>query len=291
MRRPCSVAFVSVLLALLPLVEASSVQAQERSNTVPRVSPNATVGQTIGVTEVTIRYGRPSVRDRDIFGGLVPFGEVWRTGANEATTISFSTPVRIDGQALDAGTYGVFTIPGPDQWTLIFNETAEQWGAYNYDAGQDALRVQVAPQSASAQELLTFSFHNVTDTSATAALHWAETRVPFEIAANTTEILRTRADSMMATASDWRALLPYVGYALENEVLLDDAVAWINRSVELEERFGNPRLKAYVLAADGQHKPAVETAQAALAKADEMEETPNGLDELRSRLHDWKANL
>lgn len=289
MPRSRSLAFLSALLVLL--IGAAPTQGQDRGNTVPRVSPNATVGQTIGVTEVTIRYGRPSVRGRDIFGGLVPFGEVWRTGANEATTISFSTPVHIEGQALDAGTYGFFTIPGPDQWTLIFNETAEQWGAYNYDAGQDALRVQVTPQSASAQELLTFSFHNVTDTSATAALRWAETRVPFEIAANTTEILRTRADSMMADASDWRAPLPYVGYALENEVLLDDAVAWINRSVELNERFGNLRLKAYVLAANGQYEQAVETANAALRKADERDEAPNGLEELRNRLDDWKAEL
>ena len=283
--------FGAVLLAtaLGLLVCASSAAGQERGSAVPRVSPNASVGQTIGVSKVDIAYSRPSARGREIFGGLVPFGEVWRTGANEATTISFSTPVRIDGHALDAGTYGFFTIPGPDQWTLIFNEQAKQWGAYNYDSSTDALRVQVEPESASAREMLTFSFHNVTDSTATLALRWSETRVPFEIAVNTTAVLRSRADEMMADASDWRAPLPYVGYALENDILLDEALAWINRSIELEERFGNLRMKANVLAATGQYAQAVETGTAALSKAEEMEESPNGLEQLRNQIETWNS--
>ena len=284
--RSC-VAVLSTALALL--ICGSPSAAQERGNAVPRVSPNATVGQTIGVSKVEIAYSRPSARGREIFGGLVPFGEVWRTGANEATTISFSTPVRIEGNALEAGTYGFFTIPGPDQWTLIFNETAKQWGAYNYDSSTDALRVQVEPESASAREMMTFSFHDVTDSTATVALRWSETRVPFKIAVNTTSALRSRADEMMADASDWRAPIPYVGYALENDVLLDEALAWINRSIELEERFGNLRMKANVLAATGQYAQAVETGTAALSKAEDMDESPNGVEELRDQIETWKS--
>ena len=284
--RSC-VAVLSTALALL--ICGSPSAAQERGNAVPRVSPNATVGQTIGVSKVEIAYSRPSARGREIFGGLVPFGEVWRTGANEATTISFSTPVRIEGNALEAGTYGFFTIPGPDQWTLIFNETAKQWGAYNYDSSTDALRVQVEPESASAREMMTFSFHDVTDSTATVALRWSETRVPFKIAVNTTSVLRSRADEMMADASDWRAPIPYVGYALENDVLLDEALAWINRSIELEERFGNLRMKANVLAATGQYAQAVETGTAALSKAEDMDESPNGVEELRNQIETWKS--
>lgn len=284
--RSC-VAVLSTALALL--ICGSPSAAQERGNAVPRVSPNATVGQTIGVSKVEIAYSRPSARGREIFGGLVPFGEVWRTGANEATTISFSTPVRIEGNALEAGTYGFFTIPGPDQWTLIFNETAKQWGAYNYDSSTDALRVQVEPESASAREMMTFSFHDVTDSTATVALRWSETRVPFKIAVNTTSALRSRADEMMADASDWRAPIPYVGYALENDVLLDEALAWINRSIELEERFGNLRMKANVLAATGQYAQAVETGTAALSKAEDMDESPNGVEELRNQIETWKS--
>ena len=109
----------------------------------PRVSPKATVSQTVGLTDVTITYCRPSVRGRTIWGGLVPYDEVWRTGANEATTITFTDDVTIDGNKLPAGTYGLFTVPGKDEWTVVFNKGAKQWGAYEYKQDQDALRIKV----------------------------------------------------------------------------------------------------------------------------------------------------
>ncbi len=263
----------------------------ERENVVPRVSPNALVGQTIGVTEVQMTYGRPSVRGRKIFGGLVPFDEPWRTGANEATTISFSAPVRIEGKPLDAGTYSLFTIPGPETWTLIFNTEAEQWGAYNYDSSKDALRVQVEPEPAPAREMMTFSFEDVTDSTATCTLHWAETRVPFEISTRTTEILRTRAEKRVPEADEWQVPLQYVNYALENEVLLDEALGWANRSIEIEEHFVNLRMKAHVLAARGQFEEAVEAANAAVTKAEAMEEPPDGLEDVRNQIRTWESEM
>jgi hypothetical protein len=283
-----------VLLSTVVLwIGAFSSAAQDRGDSVPRVSPNATVSQTIGITDVRITYGRPSVNDRTIFSkeGLVPFGNVWRTGANEATTISFSTPVHVQGESLDAGTYGFFTIPGPDTWTLIFNETANQWGAYNYDSNKDVLRVEVEPQSAEAREMLTFSFHNVTDTSATAHLHWSETLVPFTITVNTQSLLQSQAEEAVAAADDWREPLRYVGYALQNDVLLEDALEWINRSLEIEEHFTNLRLKANVLAALDQYSAAVETGNAALSTAESMTETPDGVEELRGQMENWKSEM
>lgn len=266
-------------------------QIPERDNTVPRVSPDAIVGQTIGLTEVRITYGRPSVRGRTIFGDLVPFDEVWRTGANEATAISFSTPVRIEGKPLEAGTYGLFTIPGTDRWTIILNNEAEQWGAYNYDSQKDALRVEVEPESAPTQELMTFSFDNVTDSTATSALHWAETRVPFEISTNTTEVLRTRAEETLPQTDDWQLPLQYVNYALENDVLLDEALRWVNRSIEIEERFVNLRMKAIVLATTAQFEAAINAANDAVSKAEGMEETPDGLNELQSQIESWESEV
>jgi hypothetical protein len=173
---------IRVLLpALLLLLGAvAPTVAQERGNEEPRTSPNAAVSQTIGTTEVRITYGRPQVNDRTIFGGLVSYGEVWRTGANEATTISFSDDVMVEGESLAAGTYSLYTIPGPESWTLIFNDVANQWGT-QYNQGEDVLRVDVTPESAPFHEMMTFRFGNVTNTSGTAALLWAETRVPFEI--------------------------------------------------------------------------------------------------------------
>ena len=152
-----------------------------RANDEVRVSPNAGVMQTIGTTMVHIMYGRPSVNDRDIFGGLVPYDEVWRTGANEATTITFSSDVTIEGQPLAAGTYGLFTLPTADSWTFIFNNTADQWGAFDYDSEEDALRVTVQPTHEFEVEQMGFWFDEVSATSAKAVLGWAGTMVAFEI--------------------------------------------------------------------------------------------------------------
>jgi hypothetical protein len=169
-------------LLLLFVVLGTPTLAQERGNEEARASPNAAVSQTIGTTEVRLTYGRPSVKGRTIFAedGLVPYGEVWRTGANEATTISFSSDVTVEGEPLSEGTYSLYTIPGPDTWTIIFNNVADQWGT-NYDESKDALRVEVSPVSAPMREMMTVLFTDVTDTSGTCVLHWAETRVPFEI--------------------------------------------------------------------------------------------------------------
>ncbi len=160
---------------------ATTTLAQERGNDKPRQSPNASVSQTIGTTVVSITYGRPSVRGRHVFGELEPFGKVWRTGANEATTITFSDDVQIGGRTLEAGTYGLFTIPEEEEWTIIFNNVPAQWGAFDYDSSQDALRVKAEPQKADTREQFMIHFENVTDTSADVVLHWENTKVPFTV--------------------------------------------------------------------------------------------------------------
>ncbi len=176
-------ALVSLLLAS---AAAAPATAQTRAHDAVRPSPNAVVGQTVGTTDVLVTYGRPSVRGRAIFGpdstSLVPYGEVWRLGANEATTITVSAPVRVAGEPLAAGTYAVFAIPGATAWTLIFNRTAEQWGAFRYDAAQDVLRVTVTPEDfPHTQELFTVSFDHITDDGATLMLGWDRVRVPVPI--------------------------------------------------------------------------------------------------------------
>lgn len=170
--------FAALLLTLI----ASPALAQERANDEARPSPNATVSQTIGTTVVTVGYSRPSVNGRDVFGGLVPYGEVWRTGANEATTISFSDDVMVEGEMLPAGTYALFTLPTEDSWTIIFNKTAQQWGAFRYDEAQDALRVTVEPMTdAPMQEQFEVRFTDVSADSATMILHWDTVGVPVQI--------------------------------------------------------------------------------------------------------------
>jgi len=167
-------------LGLLAFVAAVPAAAQDRGTEEARASPNAALSQTIGTTQVRLTYGRPQVNGRTIFGDLVPYNEVWRTGANEATTFSVSSDVTIEGESLPAGTYSLYTIPGPDAWTIIFNNVANQWGT-QYDQSEDAVRVEVEPESAPQHEMMTFVFEQVTDTSGTCVLYWADVRVPFEV--------------------------------------------------------------------------------------------------------------
>lgn len=147
-----------------------------------RPSPNARVSQDIGTATVTVTYGRPAVKGREVFGGLEEYGAVWRAGANEATVFAVTDDVTIEGQPLPAGVYGFFAIPNEDEWTLIFNNQAAQWGAFDYDESQDALRVTVQPEEGPQQEWLQYSFEDLTGTSARAVLHWDTVRVPFTIA-------------------------------------------------------------------------------------------------------------
>ncbi len=146
-----------------------------------RLSPKASVMQTVGFTDVTIDYSRPGVKGRTIWGKLVPYNKVWRAGANEATTISFSTDVTIEGKNLPAGTYGFFTIPDKNTWTIIFNKVADQWGAFQYNEAEDALRLTVKPESNNFQEWLAYSITKTGNKSAVISLEWEKLKVPFKI--------------------------------------------------------------------------------------------------------------
>lgn len=169
--------------ALDDFLAGRPVAGKPKKITVARVSPRASVMQAIGDMAVTITYGRPALRGRKItdFVQKSPQPQVWRTGADEATTISFSADVRVEGQRLAAGTYSLFTIPAQSEWTIIFNKVVTQWGAFNYDDDFDALRIKVKPQEAEHQEWLGFSFETLSPTAAQAALRFGTTKVPFKI--------------------------------------------------------------------------------------------------------------
>lgn len=174
--------FYTLLLSMvfaISLMFSTSTQAQERGNDSPRVSPNASVSQTIGTTVVTVTYGRPGVRDRTIFGELVAYDEVWRTGANESTAITFSDNVMIEGEELTAGTYSLYTIPGLDDWSVIFNNNLS-WGT-QYDPTMDELRVSVQPETGEFMEQLMVYFENVEEDSGHMVIHWDQIKVPVQI--------------------------------------------------------------------------------------------------------------
>lgn len=168
---------IFVLAAALAVALALPALAG-RGDDAKRKSKNGSTSGTIDGVEVTLEYGRPQVKGRKIWGGLVPYGKVWRTGADEATTIAFGADVTVGGKPLAAGTYSLFTIPAEGEWTVIFNKTAEQWGAYSYEAGQDALRVPARTESAAPTEALEFSIQG-----SDVVLKWEKLAVSFSVAA------------------------------------------------------------------------------------------------------------
>ncbi len=164
------VILAAAVLVALPL-------AAQRGDDADRASKNGLTEGEIDSVGVALEYGRPKVKGREIWGGLVPYGEVWRTGANEATTITISDDVTIEGEPLAAGKYSLFTIPGENEWTVIFNKVANQWGHFRYDAGEDALRVTVEPNEGEFVEELDF----VIDGSSV-VLRWENLTVSFDVA-------------------------------------------------------------------------------------------------------------
>lgn len=166
-----------VMMTLGWVIALSPVWGQ-RGDDSKRLSKNGKTEATMAGVEVVLEFGRPSVKDRKVWGGLVPYDRVWRTGADECTTISLGGDVLVEGQALAAGTYSLFTIPGESEWTVVFNRVAEQWGSFNYDESKDVLRVEVEPRSAEFVETLDFQIDG-----SDVILRWEELAVPFSLAA------------------------------------------------------------------------------------------------------------
>lgn len=168
------------LILLISFVMISNQSIAQNNNKV-RISPKAAVMQTVGLTDVRIDYSRPGVKGRVIWGGLVPYNKVWRAGADEATKITFANDVKINGKTLKAGSYSFFTIPTKNKWTLIFNYVADQWGAFEYNESEDALRIEVIPEAGNIQEWLAYTIIKTSDNSAVVKLEWEKLKVPFII--------------------------------------------------------------------------------------------------------------
>lgn len=163
-------------MVVLLLLLSTLVSAQ---NNLPRLSPKAYVGQSVGYVNVEINYGTPGVKDRNIWGDLVPYKKVWRTGANEATTIEFDKPLIIEGNQVPAGKYSLFTIPDKDEWIVILNKTYDQWGAYKYNESEDLIRFKVIPKKDNYVERLKFNIEYTDAYKAKVILQWAEISISF----------------------------------------------------------------------------------------------------------------
>ena len=280
----------------------------------PRPSQKASVMQTIGVTDITITYSRPPVKGRTIFADapasmaarakgeatldnqnerlkgepIVPYGHVWRAGANEATTFVVTDDVLINGQKLAAGSYSLHTIPNKDEWTIVFNGTANQWGSFNYDPAKDTLRVKAKPKWMNdSQEWLEYSIPVVTPNSATVVIRWEKVSVPFTVEVPDVEkTWRAKVDAAMsADPTNWRIPLQVAG-AYSGDDKWDDAIKWADQSIKIKETFQNLSFKARMLYAAGRKDEAFTLADKAIAqgKTDKVDTT-----NFEKRVADMKA--
>jgi FimV-like protein len=243
---PTAVVAGVVALALL-LLQAGGATAEPVK--LPEASQKAVVSQTIGLTDITVSYHRPLARGRAIWGGLVPWGEVWRAGANENTTISFSDDVTIDGHPLPAGTYGLHTLPKQDEWTVIFSKNSTSWGSYFYDPAEDALRIQVKPVPAEMHEALTYEFDDPKDDAVMVALKWEKLAVPFQVGVDVKKTVLADVQRQMRShpAFTWDGLESAAGWCADNDVNLEQALNWVDRSIRAEEHFENLATKGRIL--------------------------------------------
>jgi hypothetical protein len=215
----------------------------------PEASPKAWVGQRIGLTDIEIVYNRPGVNKRQVWGELVPYNEVWRAGANENTTISFSTDVTVGGKALPAGEYGLHMIPTEKDWTIIFSTQSKAWGSYSYDPKEDAARITVTPQQVNFEERMRFSLDDPTDKSVTVALTWEKLRVPFnvEVDVNKVVVAELREQLRSMPRFFWQGWNQAAAWCSRNNTNLDEALTWVDRSIEMNENFTNLFTKAALL--------------------------------------------
>ncbi|HCY76526.1 MAG TPA: hypothetical protein DHV28_11445 [Ignavibacteriales bacterium] len=275
MRRSALI-FVNVILLSIIL------NAQEFRT--PRPSPDATVSQYIGVTKISVDYSSPAVKGRKIWGELVPFGEVWRTGANEATTITFSDPVTINGNELTAGTYGIHMIPNANEWEIIFSKDVRVDGSSTFDPKKEVLRVKVKPEENPFTERMTFLFTDVTDNSGNVALVWDKLKVSFKIEVKTQDLTFQKARN----AFNWSQLMAGATYALDQNTNLDEGFKWIQASTLINENYWNTRILAQYLAKMNKKSEAIAAMEKVIEFGSKMPNAPFDFDRMKQMLADWK---
>jgi hypothetical protein len=255
----------SVAAALAVALSAGAASAQLE---LPRPSPQAKVSQMVGLTEVAVDYASPGVKARTIWGSLVPFDQLWRTGANSPTKVTLGKDVTIDGKQVPAGTYSLFTIPTKGAWTVVLNKNANA-GTGNYKQAEDALRFSVTPKAIPHRERLAFIFNDTTDEATSLDLEWEKVRVSIPIKANTSQ--QALANIKSATTGAWRPFNAAARYLMDKKDL-DGALKLADQSIAMHEDWFNVWTRAQILSAKGKHKEAHAAAQKAhdLGKKSEM---------------------
>ena len=244
------------------LMLASSLPAQTPKVEFPAPSPACTLKQRVGLTDIEIVYSRPGVKDREIFGSLVPYGQVWRTGANNATKITFSTPVKLNGTEIPAGTYALFTIPGENEWTIIINKGAAQWGAFQYDEKADVARFKATPVTMTKpMETFVIEFTDIRDESARLNLVWENTLVPIKFEVELTGKLVPQIEAVMASDAKQKPYYQAAMFYYDHGQDLQKASKWVDAAIAEREAHYIVYLKAKILAKLGDKEGAIAAAK------------------------------
>ena len=232
---------------------APRCSAQSAVLDLPRDSQHSLVMQRIGITDVTVSYHRPLVKGRTIWGKVVPYGEVWRAGANENTTITFTDPVTIEGKPLAAGAYGLHMIPTENEWTIIFSKDHTAWGSFTYNQADDALRITVKPKPADMQEALAYNFDDVKPDSTVVTLRWEKLAVPFKVDVDVHEVVKASLHRQLHGLAQytWEGWDDAATYLADNKYDLEEALQYEDTSIKTEERYDNLMTKARLLDALG----------------------------------------
>ncbi|HVP60307.1 MAG TPA: DUF2911 domain-containing protein [Myxococcaceae bacterium] len=261
-----------LVIAVL-LVGSAPALAQAPRLSVPEPSPHASVSQRVGLTDITIDYHRPAVGKRKIWGALVPYGEVWRAGANENTTISFSTPVSVGGRQLPAGTYGLHMIPTSTTWMVILSTVSSAWGSFSYEEKEDAVRLTVTPAQADFEESLEYRFENPKESSVEVVLNWERLQVSFPVAVDSKAITLASLKSQLRGLArfSWQGWNQAAQWCVDSDHDLDQGLAWVDRSIGMQATFANLGTKAALLEKKKDTKSAADLRAQAMKVATEAD--------------------
>ncbi len=258
--------------------------------TTPQPSPESTLQQKVGLTDVEIVYCRPSKKGREIYGGLVPFGEIWRTGANASTKISFSNNVVLGGQEIPAGKYALYAIPGESSWTIIIHGNTTYWGVGDYKQEDDIARFEIKPaMMKETVETMTFQISDLTMDSANIELVWENTRVSIPLKVEVDALVEADIEKALQGVTPG-TYYTAASYYLEAGKDMDQALSWINSALEKEEKFWYVRKKALILAELGRYKEAITAAERSRTLAEEAD-YPSYVKSNTESIEEWKKKM
>lgn len=262
--------FVTTLVAALA-ISAAAIAQQPPKVRFPQPSPGASFKQQVGIADIEVSYNRPSVKGRKVFGELAPYGEVWRTGANNATRFKVSMPFKFGGVEVPAGEYALFSIPDQNEWTVILNKNTKQWGSYTYDQANDVARVKVKPVTlAEPVETFTIDLNDLRDESATLNLIWDKTKVPVKLEFAVTAELQKQIEAALSGTEKADAGLQFQAalFYLDHNLDLNKAEQWVAEAIKAQpEAFYMYYHQARILAKKGDKAGAIAAAKTSMEKA------------------------